>query len=120
MGHQRRTVRCSAVTHGRTPTSIDSYQSTVMVAVDVSFLVVPSVDLHNAGSIAVISTYISLFCIVGSFAVSFFLTRQNRMYRQEFADTTVSQERCTDDEISPKQNYCRSYFSVGDRICIWH
>ncbi|KAG1734536.1 hypothetical protein EDB19DRAFT_1854577 [Suillus lakei] len=63
--------------------------STVMVAVDVSFLAVPGVNLQNAGSVAVISTYISLFFIVGSLVVSLFLTRQNRMYGQESADTAV-------------------------------
>ncbi|KAG1734998.1 hypothetical protein EDB19DRAFT_1638662 [Suillus lakei] len=63
--------------------------STVMVAVDVSFLAVPSVNLQNAGSVTVISTYISLFYIVGSLVVSLFLTRQNRTYGQESADTAV-------------------------------
>ncbi|KAG1729009.1 hypothetical protein EDB19DRAFT_1939282 [Suillus lakei] len=63
--------------------------STVMVAVDVSFLAVPSVTLQNAGSVTVISTYISLFCIVGSLVVSLFLTRQNRRYGQESADAAV-------------------------------
>ncbi|KAG2128967.1 hypothetical protein DEU56DRAFT_915289 [Suillus clintonianus] len=63
--------------------------STVMLAVDVSFLAVPSVNLQNAGSVTVISTYISLFCVVGSLVVSFFLTRQNRVYGQESADTAV-------------------------------
>ncbi|KAG1873592.1 hypothetical protein DFJ58DRAFT_759127 [Suillus subalutaceus] len=63
--------------------------STVMVAVDVSFLAVPSVNLQNAGSVTIISTYISLFCIVGSLVVSLFLTRQNRMYGQESADAAV-------------------------------
>ncbi|KAG2751246.1 hypothetical protein P692DRAFT_20830991, partial [Suillus brevipes Sb2] len=63
--------------------------STVMIAVDVSFLAVPSVNIQNAGSVAVISTYISLFCIVGSLVVSLFLARQNRMYGQESADAAV-------------------------------
>ncbi|KAG1782860.1 hypothetical protein EV702DRAFT_1058666 [Suillus placidus] len=63
--------------------------STVMVAVDVSFLAVPSVTIQNVGSVTVISTYISLFCIVGSLVVSLFLTRQNRMYGQESADAAV-------------------------------
>ncbi|KAG1805185.1 uncharacterized protein BJ212DRAFT_877498 [Suillus subaureus] len=63
--------------------------STVMVAVDVSFLAVPSVNPQNTGSVTVISTYISLFCIVGSLVVSLFLTRQNRMYGQESADAAV-------------------------------
>lgn len=63
--------------------------STVMVAVDVSFLAVPSVNVQDARSVTVISTYISLFCIVGSLVASLFLTRQNRMYGQESADAAV-------------------------------
>lgn len=63
--------------------------STVMVAVDVSFLAVPSVNVQDACSVTVISTYISLFCIVGSLVASLFLTRQNRMYGQESADAAV-------------------------------
>lgn len=75
-----------------------------MIAVDVSFLAVPSVNIGNAGSVAVICTYISLFCIVGSLVVSLFLTRQNRMYGQESADKAVSKEHCAGDQISLKQS----------------
>lgn len=67
-----------------------SCQSTVMVAVDVSFLAVPSVSIQDSGSVPIISTYLSIFCIVGSLVVSLFLTRQNRLYGQESADTAVS------------------------------
>ncbi|KAG1752368.1 uncharacterized protein EDB91DRAFT_1102074 [Suillus paluster] len=63
--------------------------STVMIAVDVSFLAVPSVGLQDPGSVTVISTYLSVFCIIGSLVVSLFLTRQNRLYGQESADTAV-------------------------------
>ncbi|KAG1873588.1 hypothetical protein DFJ58DRAFT_759103 [Suillus subalutaceus] len=63
--------------------------ATVMVAVDVSFLAVPSVSSQDSGSVTTISTYLSIFCIVGSLVVSLFLTRQNRMYGQESADTAV-------------------------------
>ncbi|KAG1805190.1 uncharacterized protein BJ212DRAFT_1284012 [Suillus subaureus] len=63
--------------------------STVMVAVDVSFLAVPSVSPQDSGSVTIISTYLSIFCIVGSLVVSLFLTRQSRMYGQESADTAV-------------------------------
>ncbi|KAG2128972.1 hypothetical protein DEU56DRAFT_915294 [Suillus clintonianus] len=63
--------------------------STVMVAVDVSFLAVPSVSLQSPGSVTIISTYLSIVCIVGSLVVSLFLTRQNRLYGQESADTAV-------------------------------
>ncbi|KAG1734990.1 hypothetical protein EDB19DRAFT_1725421 [Suillus lakei] len=55
--------------------------STVMVAVDVSFLAVPSVSLQDSGSVPIISTYLSIFCIVGSLV--------NRLYGQESADTAV-------------------------------
>ncbi|KAG1893442.1 uncharacterized protein F5891DRAFT_1066667 [Suillus fuscotomentosus] len=68
--------------------SITMY-STVMIAVDVSFLAVPSVSNQNSGSVPIISTYLSIFCIVGSLVVSLFLTRQNRLYGQESADTAV-------------------------------
>jgi hypothetical protein len=84
-----------------------------MLAVDVSFLAVPSVNLGDSGSVTVISTYISLFCIVGSLVASLFLTRQNRMYGQESADAAVSKELCTGDRITLKRNYCRSYSSRG-------
>ncbi|KAG2751243.1 hypothetical protein P692DRAFT_20774981 [Suillus brevipes Sb2] len=63
--------------------------STVMLAVDVSFLAVPSVGILNSGSVTITSTYLSIFCIVGSLVVSLFLTRQNRLYGQESADTAV-------------------------------
>ncbi|OAX43355.1 hypothetical protein K503DRAFT_853348 [Rhizopogon vinicolor AM-OR11-026] len=64
--------------------------STVMIAVDVSFLAVPTV-MPSDGSQPppVVSTYISVFCIVGSLVVSLFLTRQNRRYGQESADKAV-------------------------------
>ncbi|OJA15332.1 hypothetical protein AZE42_03341 [Rhizopogon vesiculosus] len=63
--------------------------STVMIAVDVSFLAVPSVSNQDSQSVTTISTYISVFCIVGSLVVSLFLTRQNRQYGQESADKAV-------------------------------
>ncbi|KAG2138064.1 uncharacterized protein EDB93DRAFT_1253449 [Suillus bovinus] len=63
--------------------------STVMIAVDVSFLAVPSVSIQNPGSVTIISTYLSIFCIVGSLVVSLFLTRQSRLYGQESAATAV-------------------------------
>jgi hypothetical protein len=63
-----------------------------MVAVDVSFLAVPSVSILGSDSVTIISTYLSIFCIVGSLVVSLFLTRQSRMYGQESADTAVSKE----------------------------
>jgi hypothetical protein len=58
-----------------------------MVAVDISFLAVPSVNIQDSGSVTIISTYISIFCIVGSLVVSLFLTR---LYGLESADTVVS------------------------------
>ena len=61
-----------------------------MIAVDVSFLAVPTVmptDATTPLPPQVISAYISVFCIVGSLVVSLFLTRRNR---QESADKAVS------------------------------
>ncbi|KAG2354710.1 hypothetical protein BDR07DRAFT_1464915 [Suillus spraguei] len=63
--------------------------STVMIAVDVSFLAVPSVSDLKSDSVTTISTYLSVFCIIGSLVISLFLTRQSRMYGQESADTAV-------------------------------
>jgi uncharacterized membrane protein YraQ (UPF0718 family) len=101
------------------PIFAESYQSTVMIAVDVSFLAVPSVNIQNAGSVAVISTYISLFCIVGSLVVSLFLARQNRMYGQESADAAVSKEHCTGDQnIAETISGCIPHAS--NRLRIWH
>lgn len=67
-----------------------------MIAVDVSFLAVPSVMPADTTSLPppVISAYISVFCIVGSLVVSLFLIRQNR--HQESADQAVSRQWCID------------------------
>ncbi|KAJ8591773.1 hypothetical protein M405DRAFT_931917 [Rhizopogon salebrosus TDB-379] len=63
--------------------------STVMIAVDVSFLAVPSVMPSDTQTLPpqVISTYISVICIVGSLVTSLFLIRQDR--HQESADEAV-------------------------------
>jgi preprotein translocase subunit SecG len=66
-----------------------------MLAVDVSFLAVPTVMPTapvNTLPLQVTSAYISVFFIVGSLVVSLFLTRQNRQYGQESADKAVSME----------------------------
>jgi hypothetical protein len=78
------------ISYCSTPICAHSYQSTVMLAVDVSFLAVPSVIPSNTQKLPpqVIGTYISVFCIIGSLVVSLCLTRQNR--HQESADTAVS------------------------------
>ncbi|OAX43356.1 hypothetical protein K503DRAFT_708684 [Rhizopogon vinicolor AM-OR11-026] len=63
--------------------------STVMIAVDVSFLAVPTVmPTDGSQPPPVIGTYISVFFVVGSLVGSLFLTRQNR--HQESADQAVN------------------------------
>ncbi|KAG1891990.1 hypothetical protein F4604DRAFT_2746 [Suillus subluteus] len=63
--------------------------STVLLAVDISFLSVPSVSLQKSGSVTTVSIYFSIFCTVGSLVVSLCLTRQHRLYGQESADTAA-------------------------------
>jgi hypothetical protein len=89
-----------------------------MLAVDVSFLAVPSVSVQNSQSVPVISTYISVFCIVGSMLVSLFLTRQNRQYGQESADKAVSSEWCAD--YDDQHTLAGRLPHEDDRICFWH
>jgi len=66
-----------------------------MLAVDVSFLAVPTVmptTPVNTLPLQVTSVYISVFFIVGSLVVSLFLTKQNRKYVQGSPDVAVSME----------------------------
>jgi len=90
-----------------------------MLAVDVSFLAVPSVNGQNSHSVPVISIYISVFCIVGSMLVSLFLTRQNRQYGQESADKAVSSENCIvyNDQYT---TFAGGLPHADDRICFWY
>lgn len=60
--------------------------STVMLAVDVSFLAVPNVNISQSQSIGIIATYLSIIFITGSLIVSVLLVRQNQRYGFESAD----------------------------------
>ncbi|KAJ8598063.1 hypothetical protein M405DRAFT_855331 [Rhizopogon salebrosus TDB-379] len=60
--------------------------STVMLAVDISFLAVPNVNIGQSQSIGVIATYLSIIFITGSLIVSLLLARQNQKYGFESAD----------------------------------
>ncbi|KAG1866065.1 hypothetical protein F4604DRAFT_1780600 [Suillus subluteus] len=60
--------------------------STVMLAVDVSFLAVPNVNISQSQSIGIIVTYLSIIFITGSLIVSVLLVRQNQRYGFESAD----------------------------------
>ncbi|KAG1726655.1 hypothetical protein EDB19DRAFT_1914518 [Suillus lakei] len=62
--------------------------STVMLAVDVSFLAVPSIPLSP--SVVVLTTQISVICIMGSIVVSVFLSLQNRRYGCESVDVAAA------------------------------
>jgi hypothetical protein len=60
--------------------------STVMLAVDVSFLAVPNVNISTSQSIGIIAAYLSIILITGSLVVSVLLVRQNQRYGCESAD----------------------------------
>lgn len=60
--------------------------STVMLAVDVSFLAVPNVNISTSQSLGIIATYLSIISITGSLVVSVLLVRQNQRYGCESAD----------------------------------
>ncbi|KAG0697076.1 hypothetical protein DFH29DRAFT_836251 [Suillus ampliporus] len=60
--------------------------STVMLAVDASFLAVPNVNISDSQSIGVIATYLSIIFITGSLITSVLLARQNQRYGFESAD----------------------------------
>jgi hypothetical protein len=92
-----------------------------MIAVDVSFLAVPSVmpsDTQNSLPPQVISTYVSVFCIVGSLVSSLFLIRQDR--HQESADKAVSRHWCTNYIYRQRRNFTGRISHEVDRICVWH
>ncbi|KAF8836691.1 hypothetical protein BDN67DRAFT_936435 [Paxillus ammoniavirescens] len=67
--------------------------STVMLAVDVSFLVVPGVEPQNPNSdpqpVGVVAIYISILCTIGSLVASIILSRQSRRTGYT-ADATAS------------------------------
>lgn len=58
--------------------------STVMLAVDMSLLAVPSIP--PSPSVTVLATQISVICIMGSIVASVFLSLQNRRYGRASAD----------------------------------
>jgi hypothetical protein len=70
------------------------YQSTVMLAVDISFLAVPNVNIGQSQSIGIIATYLSIIFITGSLIISLLLARQNQKYGYESADKAVSYQPC--------------------------
>lgn len=61
-----------------------------MLAVDVSFLAVPNVNISNSQSVGIIATYISTIFITGSLIVSLLLARQTQRYGPESAEGAVS------------------------------
>jgi hypothetical protein len=61
------------------------YQSTVMLAVDVSFLAVPNVNVSTSQSIGVIANYISTIFIIESLIFSLLLARQAQKYELQAA-----------------------------------
>ncbi|KAG2094834.1 uncharacterized protein F5147DRAFT_642204 [Suillus discolor] len=63
--------------------------STVMLTVDLSFLSVPSVNAQTSHSVAIITAYLSTFCVVGSLVVSISLAGQNRKYGNVSANNAV-------------------------------
>ncbi|KAG1796973.1 uncharacterized protein HD556DRAFT_263485 [Suillus plorans] len=60
--------------------------STVMLAVDLSFLAVPNVNISTSESVGIITIYLSIISITGSLVVSVLLVRQNQRYGCESAD----------------------------------
>jgi hypothetical protein len=66
-------------------------KSTVMLAVDVSFLAIPNVNSGMSQSVGIISTYISIIFIMGSLIVSILLVaRQSQIYGADSAEGAVS------------------------------
>ncbi|KAG2343689.1 hypothetical protein BDR05DRAFT_289467 [Suillus weaverae] len=73
--------------------------STVILAMDIGFLSVPSVSRQISGSVTIVSIYFYIFCIVGSLVVYLCLTRQH-----QFADTAVSRECCIESIVAYHYN----------------
>lgn len=61
-----------------------------MLAVDLSFLAVPNVNILTSESVGIITIYLSIISITGSLVVSVLLVRQNQRYGCESADKAVS------------------------------
>jgi len=64
-------------------------KSTVMLAVDVSFLAVPNVNISQSQSFGIIATYVSTTFITGSLISSLLLARQTQRYGPESAEGAV-------------------------------
>ena len=64
-------------------------KSTVMLTVDLTFLTLPSVNVQTSHSAAIITAYLSTFCVVGSLVVSILLAGQNRKYGSVSANSAV-------------------------------
>ncbi|KIJ12651.1 hypothetical protein PAXINDRAFT_101119 [Paxillus involutus ATCC 200175] len=71
--------------------------STVMLAVDVSFLAVPGVDkgVVNSQSVATVATYMSLLSIVGSVLSSLLLARQSLAQEESAVGVATFMHRMT-------------------------
>ena len=67
-------------------------QSTVMLAVDVSFLAVPGIDANSVQSqwASQILAYLSTLCAMGSLIVSLILASQIQIPNRDNADAAVS------------------------------
>ena len=61
-----------------------------MLAVDVSFLAVPNVNIGTSQSVGIIATYLSIILLTGSLIVTLLLVRQNQAYGAESAYRAVS------------------------------
>ena len=64
-------------------------QSTVMLTVDVSFLLVHSSNVQTSYTATIIMAYLSTFCVVGSLVVSIILAGRNRKYGSVSASSAV-------------------------------
>jgi len=65
-------------------------KSTIMLAVNVSFLAVPNMFIPQSQSVGVIAIYVSTIFITGSLIASIQLTRGAKIYNSESAQDAVS------------------------------
>jgi len=73
-----------------------------MLAVDVSFLAVPNMNIQQSHSVGVIATYVSTIFITGSLIVSLLLARHIQSYDLDSFRAAV---RCYTVSISAKLTY---------------
>jgi hypothetical protein len=71
-----------------------SNQSTVVLAVDVTFLAIPGVSPTAPPSLATIAVYLSTLCAVGSLLVSVILSGQMNNQSRDSAEAVVSYHFC--------------------------